>query len=457
MSFSAESCAPTSNTSIIGNSRKKQKIYSRNCEETYESKMQGIQDNVVANDDAKKSASSRMMEDEVMDSPDLPLRILRKAETALQGRTSQILIVIERCTDDHNYSAIIRTAEALGIQHLWLIDPQNNSQFHNDKTDAKDLGDISHNDTDDTNIVRSSGNVNKSASTIDIKHRAEHNRYAKKATEWTSIRDFRTTKECLNALREDGREIWVTDLSQQAVRLSESDLRRYYASNSKHHDININACGVIPEKMAIVFGTESVGCTQEMMEGADLRVYFPLRGFADSLNLSVATALCIQQLFHLCPSAAGNMSESERSALRKDWFTKLARQRILTSGEKKNFAKLEAKLLQAKNYGAKALRENPGVRAKVAMIPQWEEEVKQFHRDMNEKALKSIQKYLDNPPAPLTDMRRADEHRGCFVGKNTRKKNVESWKGMAATLNYGGQEGISASLFRENVEKCNEN
>jgi hypothetical protein len=57
------------------------------------------------------------------DSAGLTNRLLRKAETAIQGRTSRILAVIERCTDEHNYSAVIRTAEALGVQHIWLIDP----------------------------------------------------------------------------------------------------------------------------------------------------------------------------------------------------------------------------------------------------------------------------------------------------------------------------------------------
>ena len=42
-----------------------------------------------------------------------------------------------------------------------------------------------------------------------------------------------------------------------------------------------------------------------MLSAAELRVYLPLRGFADSLNLSVAAALVIHELFHLCPEAVG--------------------------------------------------------------------------------------------------------------------------------------------------------
>jgi hypothetical protein len=52
----------------------------------------------------------------------VPQRVLRKAETVLCRRTSSIILVIERCTAIHNYTALIRTAEALGIQHVWLVD-----------------------------------------------------------------------------------------------------------------------------------------------------------------------------------------------------------------------------------------------------------------------------------------------------------------------------------------------
>ena len=58
-----------------------------------------------------------------VDAAGLPDRLLRKAETAIHGRTSRVVCVIERCTDEHNYSAVIRTAEALGVQHIWLVDP----------------------------------------------------------------------------------------------------------------------------------------------------------------------------------------------------------------------------------------------------------------------------------------------------------------------------------------------
>jgi hypothetical protein len=50
-------------------------------------------------------------------------RRLRKAETVLQRRTARLLLVIERATDAHNQLAVLRTAEALGVQHVHIIRP----------------------------------------------------------------------------------------------------------------------------------------------------------------------------------------------------------------------------------------------------------------------------------------------------------------------------------------------
>jgi hypothetical protein len=55
-----------------------------------------------------------------------------------------------------------------------------------------------------------------------------------------------------------------------------------------------------------------------MKQSADKRIYLPLHGFTESLNLSVATALILQKLFHIAPDARGDMSEEERKELRYD-------------------------------------------------------------------------------------------------------------------------------------------
>eukprot|EP00566_Odontella_aurita_P022736 CAMPEP_0113572066 /NCGR_PEP_ID=MMETSP0015_2-20120614/25895_1 /TAXON_ID=2838 /ORGANISM="Odontella" /LENGTH=129 /DNA_ID=CAMNT_0000475071 /DNA_START=52 /DNA_END=438 /DNA_ORIENTATION=+ /assembly_acc=CAM_ASM_000160 len=68
-------------------------------------------------------ARQLQQQERLMDSPTLDLRMIRKAEGAIRLRTSRLAIVIERCTNDHNYSAILRTAEALGVHRVYIVAP----------------------------------------------------------------------------------------------------------------------------------------------------------------------------------------------------------------------------------------------------------------------------------------------------------------------------------------------
>ncbi|EED93527.1 rRNA methyltransferase, partial [Thalassiosira pseudonana CCMP1335] len=297
-------------------------------------------------------------------------------------RTSRLVIVVERCTNDHNYSAILRTAEALGVQHVYIISPK----------------------TINSTLVDEA------------------------ATEWLTVHEFDDTKECIETLRSENREIWVTDLSQVASCLTEEGI----------------------QKVAIVFGTEAVGCTAEMLNAADLRVYLPLRGFADSLNLSVATALVVHQMFVLDPTLAGGMSEDERRELRRSWYAKLASQRLLSSRQKKNKAKLQAAISACETIARKIAA---GEQVNEEEYDKWNKmqtkktELEAIDTKMALDAAKAVEGLVDNPPAPITDMRRADEHRTCFVGKNTKKKH--GWDDMAATANLPVKQMATASFFRE--------
>ena len=49
------------------------------------------------------------------------------------------------------------------------------------------------------------------------------------------------------------------------------------------------------------------------------RVYFPLRGFTSSLNLSVATALVLSRVFDWYPHFVGDLDENELRDLREEW------------------------------------------------------------------------------------------------------------------------------------------
>ena len=51
-----------------------------------------------------------------------------------------------------------------------------------------------------------------------------------------------------------------------------------------------------PEKVALLVGNEHAGLSETALKMCDSLIYIPMRGFVQSLNVSVATALCIGEL-----------------------------------------------------------------------------------------------------------------------------------------------------------------
>lgn len=76
---------------------------------------------------------------------------------------------------------------------------------------------------------------------------------------------------------------------------------------------------VDPGACPLSAGREADGASEEIIAAADKRVYLPLHGWSESLNLSVASALCLARLFALAPDARGRMDERKRHDLREKW------------------------------------------------------------------------------------------------------------------------------------------
>lgn len=404
------------------------------------------------------------------DRPDLDLRLIRKAEAVIQGRTDKLIVVVERCTNDHNYSAILRTAEALGIQTVYIIDPPESTIVGEDGTIIPKIT-LDENSEEAELFLKENYHNNRNSmppvrltSTSEKKAFADHRKFAQNATEWISILEFPNALACLAQLRKDGFSVWVTDLSQEAVPLTVQDLRQH------QEEYLMIPCWPMPEKIALVMGTEAVGCSQEMLLGGDLRVYLPMVGFADSLNLSVATALVIQQIFHIsahsCDCAigkrlpyAGNMSEANRNELRKSWFPKLAQQRLLSSrGKKQRKAILKqiqiCERLQTRLDGNtdELLPLTVEQIEKLGKLPMYLQELVNLEQDSQfDCAADALADLIANPPAPLTDVRRADPHRVTFVGKKTKRLHSNHWKDMAATTNTTTTLNATAAFFRERI------
>lgn len=78
----------------------------------------------------------------------------------------------------------------------------------------------------------------------------------------------------------------------------------------------------ISAPVALVFGTELTGLTQEAIDGADAYVKIPMYGFTESFNISVCAALSLfstTERMRRNPCIKWQMSEEEQLTLKLHW------------------------------------------------------------------------------------------------------------------------------------------
>lgn len=171
-------------------------------------------------------------------------------------RQSGVVLVLEDVHDPHNAAAIMRTADALGIQHVWLI-------FEKEE-------------------LWNPRRVGKSTSSS--------------ANKWLTFRTFTATTECVTALAAD-KYISIAAVVDGDVEISSVLCADY-------------------ERIALWVGNENRGLSASAQGAATIRARIPMRGMVGSLNVSVAAALF---LYEIVRNRRIFLSESESRALAEEW------------------------------------------------------------------------------------------------------------------------------------------
>ena len=157
-----------------------------------------------------------------------------KLNRVLKKRQFDITVVMENVYDPHNISAVMRTCDAVGIQEIYIL---NTSIPVHKKFGAKS---------------------------------------SSSAAKWLTIHTFTDTTACIQALRSRYNKIYTTHLSDEAVSLYNLDLT---------------------ESVALIFGNEHAGVSDEIGKLADGNFIIPQVGIIQSLNISVACAVTIYEAF----------------------------------------------------------------------------------------------------------------------------------------------------------------
>jgi tRNA (guanosine-2'-O-)-methyltransferase len=155
--------------------------------------------------------------------------------------------VLENVFDPHNISAVMRTCDAVGVQDLYVL----NSKI------------------------------------------PPHKRWGAKssssAAKWLTIHQYDNAEECFLSLRKQYSTILTTHLNSDAVSLHSIDFTK---------------------SIALVFGNEHDGVSEEIRKLADGNFVIPQVGIIRSLNISVACAITLYEAYRQ-KNKAGHYNHSK--------------------------------------------------------------------------------------------------------------------------------------------------
>lgn len=161
---------------------------------------------------------------------------MQKLERVARNRQTGFTVVIEDVFDPHNLGAVTRTCDAFGIQEVNVIF-ETHPEFN-----PKEVG--------------------KNSSTATNK--------------WINYRIHHSTQDGIQTLKDEGWHVVTTVIDENADSIFEADLTH--------------------PKIAMLFGNEKMGLSQQAMDMADQQVTIPMQGIAQSMNISVSAALFIYEV-----------------------------------------------------------------------------------------------------------------------------------------------------------------
>jgi len=184
----------------------------------------------------------------------------QRLKNVLDKRQQDLTVVLENVFDPHNISAVMRTCDAVGIQEIFVLN---------------------------TKISR---------------HKKWGARSSSSAAKWLTIHQHTDAQVCFRELRKKFPLILTTHLSSSAVSL---------------YEINFS------NPVALVFGNEHDGVSEEIRALADGNFIIPQVGMIRSLNISVACAVSLYEAFRQKKAAHHydhvKLGDEDYSTLWKYW------------------------------------------------------------------------------------------------------------------------------------------
>jgi tRNA (guanosine-2'-O-)-methyltransferase len=197
---------------------------------------------------------------------------IERVESVLKQRTKQSRFLFENPTNPSNVWACLRTIDSFGIQNV--------------------------------DVVMQGDNYRGKAAIVQKKGM----RTAMGSAQWLTLINHPDTASAVASIKQQGFKIYASDLNPNSKDVRELDW--------------VNAGPI-----CVVMGNENNGISDEMRELADETFTLPMSGFAESFNLSVATAITLAHMSaksgtspddktKFGPLQPGNIDDHEYACLR---------------------------------------------------------------------------------------------------------------------------------------------
>jgi tRNA (guanosine-2'-O-)-methyltransferase len=169
----------------------------------------------------------------------------KKADSIKEFRCKNLIAVLEEPQDYKNIGRTIRNINALGVEKLYIIDSRNKV-------------------SDDWQEMRTNVTLTKTSGS---------------AIKWSFVKKFNSTKECIDHLKKNGFKSMVTSPHLKGRK-----------------NIVLHEGKYTKMKLAVWFGNESKGVSNEAIENSNACINIPMYGIIESLNLGTSTGIVMYEI-----------------------------------------------------------------------------------------------------------------------------------------------------------------
>ena len=169
----------------------------------------------------------------------------KKADSIKEFRCKNLIAVLEEPQDYKNIGRTIRNINALGVEKLYIVDSRN--KVPNDWQEMRT----------DVTLTKTSGS----------------------AIKWSFVKKFSSTKECIDHLEKNGFKSMVTSPHLKGRK-----------------NIVLHEGKYTKMKLAVWFGNESKGVSNEAIENSKACINIPMYGIIESLNLGTSTGIVMYEI-----------------------------------------------------------------------------------------------------------------------------------------------------------------